>query len=1066
MKNSKLRKKNSLLKKFRKLCLENKLKISLFGTLLLMTVGYATINTTLGVDGLISLVKNDNFKVYFSNLKIDGIDLNSLISADKESFTFNTTHIKENGDSLISYEITNSSDQYDAEVNITCTPTSAENTSLYYDKSKKKIETQNKVEDEINVTTNNSSKNQPIFNYIKNQSKGKDTDQGINYDEISSSTNGEGVYETTNTDSGNPVYFFRGNVTNNNIIFAGFCWQIIRTTETGGVKLFYNGIPTNGKCSKPTGMGLGATPFNSVNNDNAYGGYMYGTNGSANYSLTHQNTHDSVLKTKIDNWYKTNILNKNAELLLEDTIWCNDRSIPSDTSNWSNNASTYTQHGYGTNRTLYAFALRGGSYAKVTSPTLKCANANDRFTVSTSTGNGALTYPVATITADEMIYAGATGGKYSSTLATSPNNTNYFLANTKGNVWMMTPVFYDTYVHGSVLYTNGALSTMWTNVARNIGDIGVRPAVSLKGDTEILSGTGTIDNPYTVEKTTTSSFTCKLNVTAIEKNEELEEKDLLGKEYCIGDECFNIIGYDKQNYTLLAKYNLYVGNIVETGSGTTVISKSDPLYGKQNPKAVGDKTSSKYGTVAFSANNSSNDYETSTVKPYVDEYVKYLNDTYGVNTTGRLITIEELQKLGCIVGESSKHGCDYPTYAKHEWLLNTTYWTSTKGSTNKSIYLVGGDGFFAEVTSINNATNRGVRPVIIVPVEKTPTSKIPESWQDNGIFKAYYEQAYDKLQTMTIEEKIGQLLIVRYKTSTLTDAVEKYNVGGTTFYAIDFANKTETEVKQMTSALQAKTKIPLITAVDEEGGSVVRVSSNKNLVAEPFKSPKELYDSGGLNAITQDTVNKSAILRNLGLNMNFAPVVDIADSTAYIYKRTLGQDAKTTGQYARAVVSASKNTGVSYSLKHFPGYGNNADTHTSSSVDETSMEELWNKHLVPFIEGIDEKAESVLISHNIVSAIDKDNPSSLSKKVHDLLFNDLKFTGIAITDDMDMKGASDVDNKYVKALLAGNNIILLSNYADAQTQILTSIQNGTITEEYISKLAFKVLAWKYYKGLL
>lgn len=1063
MKNHKWKKNKRLSTIARKLWLENKLKVSLIGTLLIMTVGYATINTTLGVDGLISLIKNGNFKVYFSSLKIDGIDLSSLISTDKESFTFKTSNLKEEGESIIDYEITNSSSQYDAEVSISCTPESVANTTLSYDKSKKKIVAQKTQADAINATTRSNSEKLLIFDYVKSQSKGKDTEQGINYDAISSSTNGEGVYETTNTDTGSPVYFYRGNVKSNNIIFAGFCWQILRTTETGGVKLFYNGTPVNGKCSNPTGLGLGATPFNSVNSDNAYGGYMYGTVGSSNYSSTHQNTHNSVLKSKIDEWYQKNMTSYTEKL--EDTVWCNDRSIPTDKSNWSNSPTSYTQLGYGTNKTLYSFALRGGSYATVTNPTLKCANENDRFTVSASKGNGALTYPVATITADEMVYAGATGGKYSSTLATSPNNTNYFLANATGNVWMMTPVFYDTYVHGSVLYTNGALSTMWTNVARNIGDIGVRPAISLKGDTEILSGTGTIENPFTTEKPAASNFTCKLNVKAIEKNEEVEEKDLLGKEYCIGEECFHIIGYDKEYYTLLAKYNLYVGNIVENNS-TTPILKTDPLYGKQNTKAVGDKTTTRYGTVAYSANNSSNEYETSTVKPYVDEYVKYLNDTYGVSTTGRLITIEELKKLGCIVGEENKHGCNYPTYTKNEWLLNTTYWTSTKGSTNKSIYLVGGDGFFAEVTSINNATNRGIRPVIKVPVEKAPTSKVPEEWQDNGIFKAYYEQAYDKLQTMSLEEKIGQLFIVRYTNKALTEAVGKYNVSGITFYAVDFENKTEAEVKTMTTSLQQNTKIPLITAVDEEGGTVIRVSSNKNLVEEPFKSSKELYDSGGLNAITQDTVNKSAILRNLGLNMNFAPVVDIADSTAYIYKRTLGQDAKTTGKYARTVVSASKNTGVSYSLKHFPGYGNNADTHTSSSVDETSIEELWNKHLVPFIEGIDEGAESVMISHNIVSAVDKDNPSSLSKKVHDILFNDIKFTGIAITDDMDMKGAADVENKYVKALLAGNNIILLSNYADAQTQILTNIENGTITEEYIDKLAFKVLAWKYYKGLL
>lgn len=199
--------------------------------------------------------------------------------------------------------------------------------------------------------------------------------------------------------------------------------------------------------------------------------------------------------------------------------------------------------------------------------------------------------------------------------------------------------------------------------------------------------------------------------------------------------------------------------------------------------------------------------------------------------------------------------------------------------------------------------------------------------------------------------------------------------------------------------------------------------------------------------------------------MNFAPVVDIADSTSYIYPRTLGQTPEITGNYAVTVVNASKGTGVSYSLKHFPGYGNNADTHGTSSTDETSLEELQTKHLVPFKMGIEAKAEAVMISHNIVAAVDKEYPASLSKPVHDILFNDLKFTGIAITDDLDMDAAKDIPNNYTKAILAGNHIILCSNYSGAQTDILTSVNNGTITEEEITKRAFKVIAWKYSKGL-
>lgn len=378
--------------------------------------------------------------------------------------------------------------------------------------------------------------------------------------------------------------------------------------------------------------------------------------------------------------------------------------------------------------------------------------------------------------------------------------------------------------------------------------------------------------------------------------------------------------------------------------------------------------------------------------------------------------------------------------------------------------------YFPEIKKYMNSKENQTEKNLVEEQEKPketpkPTSKVPITWQDNGIFSDYYEKAYERLETMSLEEKVGQLLVVRYN-SNILDAVSNYYIGGTTFYAVNFKDKTIEQVKEMTSTLQNTSKIPMITAVDEEGGTVIRVSSNKNLVNEPFKSSQTLYANGGFEAITEDTKNKNAVLKSLGLNMNFAPVVDItSDKNAYIYKRTFGQNSELTGKYAETVIKASKNTGVSYSLKHFPGYGNNKDTHTSSSTDETGIEEFWNTHLIPFKVGIEAGAEAVMISHNIVSAVDKENISSLSSKVHDILRKDLKFTGIAITDDLDMDAAKNVPNKYRKALEAGNNIILCSEYKLAHTEILNAVKDGTITEDYLNQQVFKVLAWKYYKGL-
>ncbi len=343
---------------------------------------------------------------------------------------------------------------------------------------------------------------------------------------------------------------------------------------------------------------------------------------------------------------------------------------------------------------------------------------------------------------------------------------------------------------------------------------------------------------------------------------------------------------------------------------------------------------------------------------------------------------------------------------------------------------------------------------------------IPMTWLDNGIFSNYYILANSKLKTLSLDEKIAQLLLVRYP-SNAEEVQKKYQFGGYVFFEKDFKDKTEQEVKTMISKLQEVSKIPLLTAVDEEGGKVVRISSNKNLVDEPFKSSKELYKDGGFERIKQDTIEKSKILNNLGLNVNLAPVVDVSTNTSdYMYPRALGEDTALTSTYAKTVINASKKTGVSYTLKHFPGYGNNKDTHQGAVTDNRSYDDILKNDIPPFEEGIKEEAEAVLVSHNTVTNIDKDNPASLSPSVHNLLRNKLGFTGIIMTDDLDMGATSSIDNAVVKALLAGNDIVITTDYEEDMRAIKNAVYNNTIDENLIDKLAFRVLAWKYYKGLM
>lgn len=338
---------------------------------------------------------------------------------------------------------------------------------------------------------------------------------------------------------------------------------------------------------------------------------------------------------------------------------------------------------------------------------------------------------------------------------------------------------------------------------------------------------------------------------------------------------------------------------------------------------------------------------------------------------------------------------------------------------------------------------------------------------DDGIFSKYYDKAYDTLEKMTLDEKISQILLVRYPDINQKEILNNYQFGGYIFFARNFKDKTKEEIIYEIKELQNVSKIPILTAVDEEGGIVTRVSSNKNLRNERFSSPRELYENGGINKIKEDNIEKNILLKELGINLNLAPVVDIATNESdYMYSRSIGQNKKVTSEFAKTIIKSSKNSGVSNSLKHFPGYGNNADTHNGISIDTRSYEEIMNNDIYPFKEGIKAGAESILVSHNIVNSIDSENPASLSTKIHSILRNKLGFTGIIITDDLDMGAINNTEDSTVKAIISGNDLIITTDYIESINSIKSALTDSRIKESDLDKLVLRVLAWKYYKKMM
>ena len=313
---------------------------------------------------------------------------------------------------------------------------------------------------------------------------------------------------------------------------------------------------------------------------------------------------------------------------------------------------------------------------------------------------------------------------------------------------------------------------------------------------------------------------------------------------------------------------------------------------------------------------------------------------------------------------------------------------------------------------------------------------------------------------LTLEEKVGQLFLVRCDSANM-DAILEKNPAGVLMFAVDFKDLSEDAVEEKIKGYQRKSEIPLIIAVDEEGGTVVRVSSNPKLHDEKFKSPQEYYNAGGMELVLEKEEEKCDMLEELGINMNLAPVADVSVSeNDFIHDRSLGENAEITAKYVSAAVREMKEEGIASCLKHFPGYGSNVDTHTGIAVDERSMRTFRNSDFVPFTAGIEAGADAVLVAHNIVTAMDGELPASISPKVHEILRDDLGFNGIVMTDDMSMEAVAQYGEPYVKAVNSGNDIIIVTDFAAAYDEVMSAVKDGRISMETLDKAVGRTMEWK------
>ena len=290
--------------------------------------------------------------------------------------------------------------------------------------------------------------------------------------ELESDKSDKGLY--TAQDDYGTSYYYRGNVSNNNVYFAGAYWKIIRINGDGTIRLLYNGTKVNAKGGDTQ---YGTSAFNSTRTDPAYVGYMYGTTtgaiGSRENNLA--NGKDSSIKTKVDEFYNKYIVANNLQNYLVDSGFCGDRSITNSGDGYS--TTSYTEYG--------AFSRLTSS---IKSPVLTCPDKeHDLYTVDSTKGNGALTNPIGLMTADEAAMAGMVNG-YLNTLSYVYTGTWY---------WTMSPYrFNPSGSASSVWYVGGTGNFDYGWVS---GGNGVRPVINLKSDVEISGGIGTINDPFIVK---------------------------------------------------------------------------------------------------------------------------------------------------------------------------------------------------------------------------------------------------------------------------------------------------------------------------------------------------------------------------------------------------------------------------------------------------------------------------------------------------------------------------------------------------------------------------------------
>ena len=334
------------------------------------------------------------------------------------------------------------------------------------------------------------------------------------------------------------------------------------------------------------------------------------------------------------------------------------------------------------------------------------------------------------------------------------------------------------------------------------------------------------------------------------------------------------------------------------------------------------------------------------------------------------------------------------------------------------------------------------------------------------------------VQNMTLDQKLGQMMIVQFVGPTysldLSTMISQYHVGAVLLFTANNNISDKVQLKGLIKQMQSNTTVPMIVAIDQEGGTVDRLQA----LDGPRSSAADIGATNDPEKAKAAGIQDAQDLASYGFNLNLAPVVDVTNVyNPQLYGRTFGNNPALVIKMAQAYLQGLQQSGkVSGALKHFPGLGDvGVDPHSGVPNLYRSKSDLETIDWAPYRTLIQQgNVHAILVTHEIVHAIDSSVPSSLSYKVvTGILRDELGFQGVILTDSLTMEGVTayySEDQAAAVAVEAGSDLLMgATTSADVATMIegiKQAMNSGVIGQQRIDDSVRRVLMLKYQMGLL